>query len=566
MTFPLPDGLTGVRPWRLLQVCLLASAFTLLNALKPLHNDDSAYFTFAAEFARHPLNPYDFDLTSPYADPAQDVLVPPVLPYWWALGLRLLGDEPFLWKLWLWPFALLLAGALAVLYRRFAPGLEMPLLGLTLFSPAVLPGFNCMLEVPVLGLGLAALAVALRACDLGSWRLTACAGLLAGLALQTKYTALAPLAALVLWYVQQGRARQGLLAAALALLVFVCWEVFVACRHGQSHFLIHVGQRRGGMLQKSLQLLLPLMSLVGGLAPAVALLGLTALGASRRRVAGAAVAVALGFLALAVVPESWATFLQDPQTHKPRLTLANVVYGSLGLLAWGTAAAVAHRLCRAAGPAGPPASSRSRADRFLVCWLGLEVAGYFALSPYPAARRVVGIVLVLTLLAGRLASRTCQAPSRRALVGGVACAGVLLGLFVFGVDWRDARAAQQAAELAARRHRPSGPGQTTWHLSWGGFQFHAGRAGLKPLALNRSRPQPGDVIVVPDDPELFAGLQARVGKRLELLETLTVGDQFPLCTVPGYYIGRTPLEHHEGPRVTVRVYGVGTEGGSSAAR
>ena len=43
---------------------------------------------------------------------------------------------------------------------------------------------------------------------------------------------------------------------------------------------------------------------------------------------------------------------------------------------------------------------------------------------------------------------------------------------------------------------------------------------------------------------------------LELLETVNVGDAFPLGTTSNYYSGRTPLEHNQGPRVSVLVYKV----------
>jgi hypothetical protein len=340
-------------------------------------------------------------------------------------------------------------------------------------------------------------------------------------------------------------------------------------QQGHSHFLIHLGQRQGGAVQRALHLGLPLLSLVGGLVPAVTLLGLSALGWTRRRVAAVAAAIVLGFLALALIPEPWSTFIQDPHTQKARLTLANVVYGSLGLLAWGTTGAVVHRLFRVSTSRHSPLATRHsfgdltpRIDRFLVCWLGLEIIGYFALSPFPAARRVVGVVLVVTFLAGHLASRTCQLPSRLALVRGVAFAGVLLGLFFFGLDWREASAAQQAAELVSRQWQ-SRPGNTTWYLSWWGFAFYAERAGLKPLVLNHVPPRPGDVIAVQENPLVFGELNAYEGDRLELIDTVAVSDPFPLGMVPCYYCGRVPLEKHDSPRITVQIYRIRTSAGAS---
>ena len=538
-----------------LHIGLVALSFTLLNAFKPLHADDNSYYTYAVEYSKHPLRPYGFFVANPpYSMRANQLLVPPVLPYWWAMGLRMLGDDPFFWKLWLLPFALLLSGSVYALLRRFASGVEAPLLWLMVLSPALLPGFNGMLDVPALGLGLSALAVAMRACDRRSWGLTVLAGLLLGLAAQTKYTALVPLAAVVLWSIQRGRARYGLAAAALALLLFVSWEAVVALQEGQSHFLVQLGQRQGGTIQRWLHLALPLVSLVGGLASAVVLLGGAGLGWSRRRVSAATAVVGLGFLGLALAPDSWAILLRDPRTHEPRFTLANALFGVMGLVAWAMTLTIAYRLRRAPWCAAEPPAPRI--DRFLVGWLILETLGYFALSPFPAARRVVGILLVMMFLAARLASHTCRTPPRLALVRGVALAGVLLGLFVFTVDWWEARTDQQAAELASCKWKGKS-GRTTWFLGFSGFAFYAERAGLKPLVFNESPlPEPGDLIVVPDDPLLSPELERHEGDRLELIDTLSLSDGLPLSTAPCYYSGRVPLEHHEGPRLVMRIYRV----------
>src|SRR5262245_64379855 len=82
-------------------VIAIAAILTVLNSIKPVHNDDVAYLTYGREFAAHPLNPYAFDYGTPLNGSANLTLVPPVLPYWLAAGFSLLGDSPFLLKLWL---------------------------------------------------------------------------------------------------------------------------------------------------------------------------------------------------------------------------------------------------------------------------------------------------------------------------------------------------------------------------------------------------------------------------------------------------------------------------------
>src|SRR5262249_50776827 len=150
-----------------------------------------AYYRYAAHIAEHPLDPYGFSLLwAGQARPAHEVLAPPLVPCWWAAAIRLFGERPFLWKLWLLPFSLLLVAALYRLYGRFARGLEMPLVWMTVLSPAILPGFNLMLDVPALALGLFALVTFLDGCDREAPARVLWSGFIAGLALETKYTAI----------------------------------------------------------------------------------------------------------------------------------------------------------------------------------------------------------------------------------------------------------------------------------------------------------------------------------------------------------------------------------------
>src|SRR5262245_56998066 len=214
---------------------LLAALATFLNAFKPLHIDDAAYYAYARQFASSPLDPYGFAVFwYQHPEPANTVLAPPVLPLWWSLALRV-TDEPVLWKLWLFPFCLCLAWSLHALARRFAGRLALPLTALTVLSPAFLPSLNLMLDVPAQALSLAALALFLDAAERSSLPRAALAGLVAGVAMQTKYTGFLAPAAMFLYALTHRRLRLWLLAVAAALAVFAAWEGFLAWRYGQSH-------------------------------------------------------------------------------------------------------------------------------------------------------------------------------------------------------------------------------------------------------------------------------------------------------------------------------------------
>lgn len=546
-TSRLTDGPQWPRPAVFL--LLIAAVCTGLNACKPLTIDDTAYYYYASHIAVHPLDPYGFEIFwYDHPQPANEVLAPPVLLYWWALGIRLFGDAPVLWKWWLLPFVTLLVGSLFVLFRRWASGLEWPLTVLVVFSPVFLPSLNLMLDIPALALGLSALAIFLHACDRQSFGGTALAGLTAALAMQTKYTALLCPAAILVHAAVYRQLARGCLAVGLAGIVFCSWEALVAVRYGQSHFLGNLSQ--AGDPADKLNLGLPLLGIVGGTAPVVGLLGLAALRLPGRWLGAAAAATALGYLAIAFVPSALTNIQVDPATGAGQFTLEHLVQGLLGIQFSAVLVGVVGRLLCG------DERQRGASDRdswFLVLWLGLEVVGYFVLSPFAAVRRVMGVVLVATFLGGRLASRTCKAP----LISALALGNAVLALGFWSVDYWDARAQETAVADAARWHAESGHGGAMWYVGHWGFQFYAERAGMKPVAPQQIQLRQGDWLLIPD---LVIRQQLDLDTvRLERERSFEICDQLPLRTVPTFYGGRIPLRRCQGPRLTATLYRVSAD-------
>ncbi len=556
---------------------MLAGLYTGLNSLKPLQVDDAAYYYFAAHIAEHPLDPYGFTIDwYQWPEPANFVLAPPGLLYWWAAGIRLFGPHPVLWKLWLLPISCLLVGSLYALFRRFARGLEMPLVWMTVLAPAFLPSLNLMLDVPALALSLCALTLFLRACDrLGpGWLLGA--GLVAGVAMETKYTAFLAPAAMLLYAGIHGLRTPGdwkrwlgllgfaLAATLIALNLFWWWEVFIAWRHGESHFYHEFETSRRDLWQQLAFFSLPLLALLGGVAATLLLLGLAAL---RRRSWLIGLAGGVLFLGYALVACGSATVSLDGAAHwvtfldleMDQLTLEQILFSLFGLAVVVMLILAATRLLRVCrgGLWRPSYWQRYRIDWFLVLWLGLEVAGYFALTPFGAVRRILGVVVVATMLLGRLAALTGRSPQRRRLVWAVTVATILLGLGFYGVDYRDAWTEKEAAQRAAALIRAQQSQATIWYVGHWGFQFYAEGSGMRPVipdwpayALRR-----GDWLVVPGPP--VEQQQIKLDPQdLELVEELSLSDALSLRTVRCFYGTATgvPLEHQEGPRLTVQIY------------
>jgi hypothetical protein len=543
---------------------LLAVVYTLLNAVKPLQIDDAAYEYYARQMATRPLDPYGFAVfwwDHPYE--ANEVLAPPVFCYSWAV-VRRLTDDPFLWKLCLLPWSLLLVLGLQGLLRRFARRLERPLLVLLVFSPALLPSLNLMLDVPALALTVASLNLYFRAADRDSLVLAAWAGLAAGVAMQTKYTALLAPGAMLLWSMTTGRWRLWPVAALVAAHVFVAWEFVVAALYGRSHFLIALSL--GGSLQSKVEQLPFLTSQLGGLVPAGVLLGLAALGVGRRALWFAAGVVLAGFAVVTLFDVRFVTtvdMLGRPVKEPLSVQFAEVLFNAFCLVGAAVVFLAGRRLLRAESAVG------DRTTLFLILWLGLEVLGYVAMTPFPAARRVLGVGLVSSLLVGRLAARRARLLWRRGVVPWLTAGGVALALVYWALDWHGAWVQKDAVDTAAVYVARHGGGRV-WYVGHWGFQFHAERRHMEPVVprypdwMTTDGPvplppatvfAPGDWLVLPEA-RLIQQKVALPEDRLELMTELALGGGVPLRTVPCFYGGRTPVEHHTGASLAVRVYRV----------
>ena len=542
------------RAWVPLALALL---LTLLNAPKPLHVDDGFFWQYARQIAVAPSDPYGFlSFLDERPEPANQMLAPPVLPYWWAIGMRLFGERPLLWKLWLFPIVWLFTHSLHALLQRFAAGLEQPLLVLAVLSPVVLPALNLMLDIPALALSLCAFRLYLLASDTlergpaAAYRLAFAAGVVAAFAIQTKYTALLLPAVLLGHALLFGRLRLWALLAGVAAALFVAWESFVAARYGQSHFVYHYYANHSVWTEK-LAFATPLFPLLGALGPGLLLLGLVAL---RRARAAALAAVSVGavFLAVALVPEAAATFAPGAPPNREPLTLGFLLFAALGTATLLTVGAGAARLLRGA----------DRLDVFLVYWLGLELAGYFAMSPFPAARRVLGLFVASVVVLGRLAARTLPGPERRRLQLPL-LVNALVGTLFFAIDFHEAWQTRRIVERAADWIRPrSAPGSRTFYVGHWGFQYYAERAGMIAAVdrqfYRRTILRRGDFLVVPG-PRISQQRFWIDPARSEPAQLLRSVDALPLRTLHCYYQGRTPLERHDGPRMEVTIYKVTDE-------
>jgi hypothetical protein len=322
--------------------------------------------------------------------------------------------------------------------------------------------------------------------------------------------------------------------------------------YGRSHFLFHaLGGGSGDTLWEKVKwkarLLPPLIGVMGSIGLPGLLLALTALRVRRGLVLLAGVGVLLIYVLVACVGGEWdldLPFLAPFHTGPANVSFEGIIFGVVGLCLAGVTGVIGWRL----------AGRRRSAETFLLLWLGLELVGYFFLTPFTAVRRLLGLTVAGTLLCGRLASLTCRSLERKRLIQGIAVASAVLGLGFFGVDWLEANAQKELAEGAAREVRRRSEEGTIWYVGHWGFQYYAERAGMRPVAPS-SRLHRGDWLVFPDE---------RLTKQCVVIDRACVEpmivleappDSVPLHTVVCYYAGRSALEHRRQPtRLSLTIY------------
>lgn len=543
----------------------LALVVTLANAVKPVVVDDTAYLMYARQITQHPLDPYGFEAfwyARPY--PAMEVLCPPVVPYWLALGIGLFGESVPLLKLWMLPFVWLLAWSLRALLARFARGSEPVALPLLVLSPAILPTVNLMLDIPTVALGLAAVMLFVRGSDRGGWLPALMSGLLAGLAMQAKYTGLL-VPPLIAWYgLTHRRLGPAAVAVGVAAAVFAGCELLLVAKYGQSHFLYHLqaqkpaGQGEGlaAFLRAKYELGPGLAGHLGFLAAGVGLYAAAALGVSRRVLVAAAGLWVVGAGLVAVLPGHTAVLVPR------KLTLPTLVWRVAGFadLIVGAACLLVLLVRFRVNGKWRPGVRTCPDSLFVIGWVLLEVAGYFALTPFPAGRRVIGLTLALGVLAARVASRTGRIRATLRPPRWVLAFGVTAGLLLAALDTFDAFPEKALAEHAAAAVREKDPTATVWYCGHWGFQYYCERAGMKPYVPG-SRLAPGDYIVFP----LFPGdkgfyrpdsqntPEPPVGWVMERVGVFTWDDPLPAQTIPNFYGGEEPVIGRDHPRLRVAV-------------
>ena len=204
------------------------------------------------------------------------------------------------------------------------------------------------------------------------------------------------------------------------------------------------------------------------------------------------------------------------------------------------------------------------AARIVVGWVLLELAGYFAITPFPAARRVIGVTIALGILAARVVSRMSHVNPDRRPPKWVLPFGIAVGVLVVALDTFDAFPEKTLANKAAETLREEAPTSTVWFVGHWGFQYYCERAGATMIVPGQTVLQPNDMLVLPLHPDDDDFHRPHIGQipirppedYATLVEVLEVDDALAARTIPNFYGGNNPIEGRNGPRMRVGLFRV----------
>jgi hypothetical protein len=523
---------------------LVAVLMNAANLFEPMTVDDVCHQYYAEQVRNAPLAPFEF--VAPWHQKpvaAWTIMVAPVHSYYWAPGIWLFGDSVVLWHLWFLPVQWLFCYSLLLLLRRWVRrGAGWIMAGIAL-GPAVLPGLNLMLEVPMLSLGLSSLVVLQRAFDQRSAKLALAAGLLWGLAFQTKYSAMGlfPPWFLLAWL--RWRWREWSLGLLAAIATAGGIEALLSWSHGGGSYFMQ--QLSYTQLRVWSHLCKGMLQHVGLLALPAVLLAMIGMSARRWQFVAVIACYVGAILVVGFCPDTnGASLLQGAPD--------SIAYLVTTVLTWGVLGTMLIKLCCSG-------LSRLRNWRvhgscrmrlFLSAWCLCEIISSLVVSPFPAARRVLMVVVAFTVTAAWFAMR--RAGSGVALRG-VAIGAALLGFAWQGVDMLEGRAWTSAATGTVAYVRKHHENATLYFTGGWGFEFYAPRAGMLPFLAETTRLRQGDIVAVGsidnrEEPWFEAD------DRLPMIAELPFGeDGLPWSTQFCYYSGQRPIDSQVGARFTVRL-------------
>jgi 4-amino-4-deoxy-L-arabinose transferase-like glycosyltransferase len=461
-------------------VAIVSAAVTLPFLDKPFHIDDTLMLLLAENVVEDPLDPYAGSVDW-YGVPEPHLAIetsPPLWNYYLAPFLKAWGTDEVALHIAMIPFFVLLAAASLWLARRFA-GAPYWVLLFVMASPGVVVSGNVMRDIPASALFAAALAATVAGTDRRDSRRLLLGGLLAGMAILTKYSAAMLVPLIALYPVLRRRPR---LAAwcVVPIAILVLWNLLSQLVYGEPH-LLSVTRFSDRLSDGWTVNLVGAFPVVGSLVYLAPLLLLSAV--ARRdwiAAAGAPVPGVAASLAQLVLQNSLDLQFAFWSLMGGGLLWVLLVAGIRSGIAW-------------LEDAGDDEASDSV---FLFAWAFAPLLFSVIFPPFQAVRHLLPALPALVLLGFRyLGIDGATRPLRKAFVVPVLAIQAAMAFLVAAADYEYAAAYREFAASAAPRWG-EGVAATGFVGHWG-WLFYAERSGLVKVHARGPLPEALERIVVP---------------------------------------------------------------------
>ncbi|MBQ63327.1 MAG: hypothetical protein CMQ19_14820 [Gammaproteobacteria bacterium] len=511
---------------------------------KPFHIDDVSFLAVAHQIVAEPLYPHGHPDEEGKPDELFHMSSSPLISYYFALFLGQFGDSEVMLHAGMSLFLVMLSLSMVSLAHRFSNNDWWPMLFLT-SSPAVVVSGNLMMDIPAAALATSAVVFFVRGCDGEDWKLLLLAGLIAGLGVLAKYSAIVVFPALGLYALLRNR-PVFILGLGTAVIPVGVWLVQNLWVYKTTHiqFLMALEPQATTWLYDALNVLVIIGScsfISIALVPVMFAkrcwfpLGISLVGA-------ALVIFAIGVFQEKVQYAIWCAF-----------GLITLVITCWGVFPSGTTGQNRFSLSTL--------SPQQRDDLFLLFWLVAIVLFSIFQVYFQAVRHLIPALVPLILLLVRTQER------KQLYQGGLAKAclvAVLLlqtgaALWVGKADY--AYADSYRSFVSGFSDAQAGDPAQIWYVGDWGFLHYAEGAGWRRLQNDGSEPAPGDLLVIPDK---VSRRPYPSGTRGSLEQVLTFPNHYHMLTMDrftgaSFYASvgyRAPYLLSDEPLETFRVYRV----------
>ncbi len=513
---------------------------------KAVHMDDVPWLSIAEQITRDPLRPYSFLLSwNSVASVAYDMGDPPLVMYYLAIVLKLLGSTEIILHLSFLPFSLLALWAVHDIASRFT---KKPLLVtlLTATSPSFfVSATTLMMDIPFLAVTLLGFVCFFRSTEKNSLRWALAAALSIGTASLIKYPAIVPMGILCLGYLFAKKYRFLLWFVLGFATIQMLWNTYFFLIYGTFHIL-HIRSLATANELFNWSFIAAMvkgpyfLSFLGGSTLVITPL-LIAIQERRQRIITILLAMLYAFL-----PLHHGELIATRSIPNAILIVLFILNGSF-LFSWLTVTLVYW-------------IKNGRKDwkmLFLGLWSFSALIIPLVLSPFLTVRYLIFFLVPVSIAAGKaIEERFSKFASVRIIYFFCIFCTLILSLFV---AIGDARWANTIRSFVSEGPTKTPEGKTVWYVGHWGLQYYVEGLGKAYIDIHGMLPHSGDWIIIPTNAPQQAVPDL---SRSHIVKVINLVHNWPIFTmsVPlhagwySHYWGDMPFAVGNGPVETIAIW------------